>query len=84
MTELTNLKLTILENKMLTYSIGEMVDKLCVIHLKVWHLEEQIQKAEEDSLDAKEIEKLCDKVVNLNAYRMKIVKSIDEYFTQKG
>jgi len=76
MTELTNLKLTILENKMLTYSIGEMVDKLCVIHLKVWHLEEQIQKAEEDSLDAKEIEKLCDKVVNLNAYRMKIVKSI--------
>ena len=69
---------------MLTYSIGEMIDKLCVIHLKVWHIEEQIQKAEADGLDAKEIEKLCDKVVNLNAYRMKIVKSIDEYFTQKG
>jgi len=69
---------------MLTYSIGEMIDKLCVIHLKIWHIEEQIQKAEVDGLDTKEIEKLCDKVVNLNAYRMKIVKSIDKYFTQKG
>ena len=59
---------------MLTYSIGEMVDKLCVNHLKIWHIEEQIKQAEIDNKDAEEIEKLCDKVVNLNAYRMKIVK----------
>ena len=69
---------------MLTYSIGEMIDKLAVVHLKIWHLEEAIQRAEAEGKDAKDIEELCDKVVNLNAYRMKIVKAIDEYFMQKG
>lgn len=69
---------------MLTYSIGEMIDKLCVIHLKVWHIEEQIKQIETENKDIMKIEKLCDKVVNLNAYRMKIVESIDKYFFKLG
>jgi len=65
---------------MLTYSIGEMIDKLAVIHLKIWHLEEAIKAAEDTDKPAEEIEVLCDRVVNLNANRMKIVKAIDSYF----
>ena len=68
---------------MLKYSIGEMIDRLAVTHLKIWHLEEQIQKAEEEDWPAEKTEKICDQVVNLNAFRMKIVKAIDEYFETK-
>jgi len=68
---------------MLTYSIGEMVDKLSVIHNKIWHLEERVAELEEDKMKTKETEKICDQIVNLNAYRMKIVKAIDEYFSEE-
>ena len=68
---------------MLTYSIGEMIDRLAVVHLKIWHLEEEIQKLKEINAPAKKIEIICDQVVNLNAFRMKIVKAIDEYFEDR-
>ena len=69
---------------MLTYSIGEMIDKLGVVHLKIWHLEEQIAKAEEEEWPAEKTEALFDRVVNLNKYRMKIVAAIDKFFDTKG
>ena len=65
---------------MLTYSIGEMIDRLAVTHLKIWHLEEQIQVYNQTGESAETIEALCDQVVSLNAFRMKVVASIDEYF----
>jgi hypothetical protein len=58
------------------YSIGELIDKLVVIHLKIWHLEERIG-AGKGTLQDKEIEEMCDQVVNLNTTRTKIIESID-------
>ena len=65
---------------MIHYSIGELVDKLAIIHLKIWHLEEDIASARENSLPVEEIEKLCDQVVSLNTTRNKIVQSINEMY----
>ena len=59
---------------MLTYSVGEMIDKLSIINLKIWHIEEQIC----GSLTENKTEELCDQVVNLNAARVAIIASIDE------
>ena len=73
------------ESKMLTYSIGEMIDKLAVIHLKIWHLEELIDKVKssEDPYETEWLEKKFDQVVSLNKKRMEIVSAIDEYFSDK-
>jgi len=60
---------------MLKYSLGELVDKLAVVHLKIWHLEEQIKETSDEST----VEDLCDQVINLNTTRNEIIKSIDEY-----
>jgi len=66
---------------MLAYSIGEMIDKLAVVHLKIWHIEENIRGKEKDKERSdEEIEELCEQVVSLNAQRVKIVSSIDEFF----
>lgn len=65
---------------MIHYSIGELVDKLAIIHLKIWHLEEDIAAAKNQSLPAEDIEKLCDQVVSLNTTRNKIVQSINEMY----
>lgn len=70
---------------MLTYSIGELIDKLCVVHLKIWHLEEEIERLRnlgEEELE--NIEPLLNKVVSLNKLRVKIVSSIDEFLTEEA
>jgi len=67
---------------MLTYSVGELVDKLTIIHLKVWHLEEKIAELKDKGAES-EIEKLCDQVVNLNTMRNKIIESINEHMGNK-
>ena len=68
---------------MIQYSVGELVDKLAIIHLKIWHLEEDIAGARERGLPDEDIEKLCDQVVNLNTTRNAIVKSINEMYEAK-
>jgi hypothetical protein len=68
---------------MITYSVGELIDKLAIIHLKIWHLEEDIAVARENGIPDENIEKMCDQVVNLNTTRNKIVQSIDEMYEAK-
>ena len=70
---------------MLTYSIGELVDKLCVVHLKIWHIEEETVKLKSNpSENLERINELLDQVVTLNKLRVNIVESIDEYFKEKN
>ena len=70
---------------MLTYSIGELVDKLCVVHLKIWHIEEETEKLKSNpSENLERINELLDQVVTLNKLRVNIVESIDEYFKEKN
>lgn len=69
---------------MLTYSIGELIDKLCVIHLKMWHIEEEVEKLKNfDCKDLEKIDKYLDQIVNLNETRVKIVDSINEIINDK-
>jgi hypothetical protein len=68
---------------MLKYSIGELIDKLAVIHLKIWHIEEKIAEfPEEDFEPTKEQVDLLDQVVSLNKLRVEIVDSINELFEE--
>jgi hypothetical protein len=69
-------------NNMLTYSIGELIDKLCVVHLKLWHAEERTEVLK-DTDNIKEIDSLLNQVISLNELRVKIVESIDELLTEK-
>ena len=68
---------------MLTYSIGELIDKLCVVHLKIWHIEEEIEKIKtsQERGDLEKIDKRLNQVVTLNKLRVDIVESIDEFFS---
>lgn len=65
------------------YSLGELVDKLAVIHLKIWHLEEKISQAKGNNVFSEEIEDACDQVINLNTTRNNIIKSINNIIGDK-
>jgi hypothetical protein len=58
-------------------SIGEIIDRLVIVHLKQWHLEEMM--ADPEVSDEKKAE-ITDQIVSLNAFRMKLVAAIDEVF----
>lgn len=66
------------------YSFGELVDKLAVIHLKIWNLEDKIGKAKDNGLSDSNIESMCDQVINLNTTRNKIVISLDELYEARN
>ena len=70
---------------MLTYSVGELIDKLCVVHLKIWHIEERVEKIKDskDEKDLIEIEKMLNQIVSLNDLRIKIIDSINEYLEKE-
>ena len=65
---------------MIQYSIGELIDKLVISHLKLWHTEEHIKTLRDSDAPAKEIEKLCDNVVGFNKLRNELTESINEFF----
>jgi hypothetical protein len=76
---------------MLTYSLSELIDKLCIAHLKLWHIESEIEQIRDgvesvDELSKEQLERidaLLDQVVTLNKLRVDIVSSIDELFDNK-
>ena len=63
------------------YSIGEIIDRLVIVHLKQWHAEEIM--ADPDVSDEKKAE-ITDQIISLNAFRMKLVAAIDEAFEENG
>ena len=67
---------------MLTYSIGELIDKLSVVHLKLWHAEEKTEMLKETN-NIEEIDALLSQIISLNELRVKIVESIDELWREK-
>ncbi len=62
---------------MLEYTIGEIIDRLAITNLKMWHLEEQMNDPNV-SLDEKG--KISEQIVKLNELRNKCIKAIDEFF----
>ena len=57
-------------------SLGELVDRLAIITLKQFYLESQM--GDPKVSDEAKVE-ITDQIVNLNAFRMKLVAAIDEY-----
>ena len=57
-------------------SLGELVDRLSGIMLKQWHLEELM--ADATVSDEKKVA-ITDQIINLNKFRMKLIKAIDEH-----
>jgi hypothetical protein len=62
---------------MIYYSLGELVDRLAIVNLKQWHLEEKISDPNISLEDKGEFTK---QVESLNDFRMKLIASIDEYY----
>lgn len=69
---------------MLKYSMGDLVDKLTIVHLKLWHLEEKVQSFQEDMIEnpTQEMLDILDQIVSLNKFRVEIVESINELFEE--
>lgn len=59
------------------YTLGELIDRLCITHLKIWHIEEKLA---DPNLDMESKGKLCEDVVILNTLRNKYIDSINEYY----
>jgi len=53
------------------YTVGELIDKLVIVNLKIWHLEENL------NLDNINKGKTSKQIIKLNTYRNKLIKSID-------
>lgn len=68
---------------MIQYSIGELIDRLAITNLKIWHLEESIKEQRDAGASDEDVLELCDKVIALNALRVEIVDSINEFFDAK-
>jgi len=64
---------------MIQYSIGELIDKLCIVNLKIWHTEEEIRK--DNGSNAALV--LCDRVVEFNKLRNELIDSINEFFEKE-
>lgn len=67
---------------MIQYSIGELIDKLTIVNLKLWHTEEKINELKESNVPATEIEVHFDRVVGFNKQRADIIMSINELFKE--
>lgn len=67
---------------MIQYSIGQLIDLLGIINLKLWHTEEEIKEKEKTS-PPEEVLELCDRVVAFNKQRNEIIESINEFFEEK-
>jgi hypothetical protein len=67
---------------MIQYSIGELIDRLGITNLKIWHTEEEIKEKEKIE-PPEDVLVLCDRVVELNKLRNELIKSIDEFFENK-
>jgi len=67
---------------MIQYSIGELIDKLVIVNLKLWHTEEHISELKANNTAAEEIEKNCNRVVAFNKQRMDIIESINELYSK--
>jgi len=64
---------------MIQYSIGELIDKLCIVNLKLFHTETEIREKEKTN-KPEETLVLCDRVVNFNKLRNELIDSINEFF----
>jgi hypothetical protein len=60
----------------MTKTIGELIDGLGVINIKIFYLIEKVRKNEHTKEDAKKIQ-------DLNKLRSDYVNSINEYFNQR-
>lgn len=63
---------------MLYYSIGELIDRLCITNLKMWHLEEKM--ADKNISNEEKGKTISPQIISLNKQRNKIIESINEFF----
>lgn len=57
------------------YTIGELIDKLIVVHLKLWHLEENMN---DNSISLEDKGDISKQIIKLNTFRSKIVNELDK------
>ena len=66
---------------MLRYTVGELIDRLIICHLKYWHMEEKISEA---NISKEEIGKISRQMDSLNKFRNKIIESLNEFFKEEN
>lgn len=64
-------------NARLPKSVGEMIDRLSITNLKIWHLEEAIRQGREGELGLEEVGRRALEIRSLNAERVALVNGIN-------
>jgi len=59
------------------YTLGELIDRLCITNLKMWHIEEELNN---EAVDMTTKGRLCEDIVKLNTLRNNCIKSIDAFY----
>lgn len=58
--------------------MGDLIDRLSITNLKIWHLEEQIRAGKEKELTIEDIGKRALKIRDLNKERIELKNAINE------
>lgn len=61
-------------------AMGDLIDRLSIINLKIWHLEEQIRAGKEGELTKEDICDRAIKIRTLNNERIALKNAINEDF----
>ena len=59
-------------------SLGDLVDRLSIVNLKIWHLESDVRQRKLDS-DIKEVGRRAIAIRDQNAERIALKNAINEY-----
>ena len=60
------------------YSIGEMLDKLSIANIKIWHLTDKVL---DNSLSLEEAGRAARGAESANAERRRLIKEVNDYFS---
>ncbi len=63
-------------------SPGELVDRLSIVNLKIWHLESDIRLGKENKLSKEEIADNALAIRDLNKERIELKNAINELFSK--
>lgn len=70
----------ILRGDKMNVSMGDLIDRLSIVNLKIWHLEEQIRAGKEQELTIEKIGKNALEIRDLNRERIALKNAINEEF----
>ena len=63
-------------------TLGELVDRLAIVNLKIWHLEDKIRDSKEKELGLEEVGRRALQIRDYNSERIAVKNAINEFAKQ--